>query len=376
MTGATYVRAITALVAGSVSWGCTQYKTVPGSQNTAYSSFDVNRYPVNKLVCDPFGGTPPVGYDSGLKAKLFYLPTGVARQHNVSAMIANSTASSNDLFFTSINVPTRLFSAGFPTQTGGLVKTDDGQTLTEYFALRFEGALRLGEGDGAGTYEFALLSDDGAIMSVGTGGEGAMQVLVNNDGDHPTRMGCGGTLEMNRDSRIPIKIDYYQGPRYHISVIPLWRKVEGARLTEAQCGKLGNEMYFDYNNASNPQAAYLGLIMRGWKPIGPANYVIPSTAPHNPCVEGQAPIVTEVNIAVVNESQARVTWTTDIPSTSQVLYTRVSDGVQTLTTADNTLVTNHSVVIPKPSFGQAFDVQAVSISDTLGKTISPAIRLY
>ncbi|MBK7893068.1 MAG: hypothetical protein IPJ84_20095 [Bdellovibrionales bacterium] len=100
------------------------------------SKMAVNKYPAPKTVCDPFGGTPDPRSNQGLKAELWWLGAGVSPQHNVSTMISSGTASTQNLFFSELNVPTRLFQMGFASEAGGTVQNDSGNTLIEYFALR------------------------------------------------------------------------------------------------------------------------------------------------------------------------------------------------------------------------------------------------
>jgi hypothetical protein len=355
------------------SIGCTNYKNKQAADepSNVLSPFNVNRYPLNKVVCDPMGGGTPVAYDQGLHAQLYYIKSGDPIQHDVESTITQGVKSTQDLFFSQLFVPTRLFSLGFPTETGSVVQTDDGQNLIEYFALRFKGGLRLADTDAEGTYEFALLSDDGAIWSTQVGDNG-YTTLVSNDGDHPTQMGCGGTLNMTHDSQFTMQLDYYQGPRYHIALIPMWRKVDGARQSEPLCGKNGNEMYFDYNNNSKPQPNYLALLARGWKPLTADNFKILQSDGFNPCATGTTPQISNVTIFVDHEGDMRVTWTTDIESTSQVLYTDLSTGIEQMSVSSNTMTTSHAVVINGLSVGHTYSVQAVSISADLGKAVSPA----
>ena len=355
------------------SIGCTNYKNKQAADepSNVLSPFNVNRYPLNKVVCDPMGGGAPVAYDQGLHAQLYYIKSGSPIQHDVEATINHGVKSTQDLFFSQLFVPTRLFSLGFPTETGSIVQTDDGQNLIEYFALRFKGGLRLADTDTEGTYEFALLSDDGAIWSTQVGDNG-YTTLVNNDGDHPTQMGCGGTLNMTRDSQFTMQIDYYQGPRYHIALIPLWRKVDGVRQSEPSCGKNGNEMYFDYNSNSKPQPNYLALLARGWKPLTADNFKILQDDGFNPCATGTIPKISNVTIFVDHEGDMRITWTTDIASTSQVLYTDLSTGIEQMSVSSNTMTTSHAVVLNGLLVGHTYSVQAVSISADLGKAVSPA----
>lgn len=70
------------------------------------------------------------------------------------------------------------------------------------------------DSDPEGDYQIALLADDGAVLQASDTGAG-FTTLIDNDGTHPTKMACASrTVHMSRDSRIPIKLDYYQGPRY------------------------------------------------------------------------------------------------------------------------------------------------------------------
>ncbi|MGE3385254.1 MAG: fibronectin type III domain-containing protein [Bdellovibrionales bacterium] len=344
----------------------------------AMSPFDVNKYAINKLVCDPFAAqNENTTLDGGLQASLFYLTAGQPHYKNVGDMISNGKASGKNLFFSNVDVPTRLFNVGFPLETGGVVKTDEGADLFEYFALRMTGSFGLAADEPEGLYELAMLSDDGVIWTNTT--DDANSALVSNDGDHPTRFGCGQIVDLKRDTRIASRIDYYQGPRYHIALVPMWRKVASGTMPgkDPQCGKAGNEMYFDYNNNSKPQQAYNDLLARGWKPLRAENWRLPQGTDYNPCYEdGQAPQVTELSVNYGSiEGSMVVSWQTDIPATDQVVYRNTATDVQMLTTSDNVLRTNHSITITGLQVGDIYEVQAVSISATLGRTVTPAVRV-
>lgn len=346
-------------------------------QATKSSTYDVNRFPANKTVCNPMGGgNPPADPGQGIHASLFYLSSNQPRYHTVGEMISKGTKSKQDLFFTEINVPTRLFTEGFPLQSGGNVKDDQGQNLLEYFAIRFEGIIHLGEADQEGDYQLAVLSDDGTIMSLSNNLDGSnYSIAVNNDGDHPTKMGCGPVVPMTRNTRLSMKIDYYQGPRYHIALMPLWRNVNQCSTTETLCGQSGNSLYFDPDHGSKPLSAYMQLLSRGWRPLNAANYSLSPSTDYNPCVTGTAPVIS--NLKVTNDIEtytARVTWTTDIPATDQVLLIDIDTNEQYLTTSDNVLRTSHEVVITGHIYaGHNYTIQAISVSEDLGKAISNPI---
>ena len=338
------------------------------------SSMDVNKYPITKTVCDPFGDDPDPRSNQGLTAQLWWLESGTARQSNVGAMIAKGKKSERSLFFSQLNVPTRMFDQGFANETGSTVKSDDGTTLIEYFALRFNSILKLAPQQKAAMYEFAVLSDDGAILTL-RGSDGVYRANVDNDGDHPTRLGCGITpVSMAADTELPMSLDYYQGPRYHISMIVLMREYDPNRAgnvggKDPACGVTGNETWFDPNNGSKPQKAYTDLLARGWVPLSKDNYGLPNTAMFNPCKDGEPPVITNFQILERFNDGFIVTWNTDIPATSQVITTDVA-GNQSITVSDNILRTSHQVRTTGQIANTQYKVQGVSISEDYGRSLS------
>lgn len=330
--------------------------------------YDVNRYPMNKLVCDPLGGEDvDQGLVGGLKADLYYLEDGKTFS-SVKDVIANGTVSGQFYFFSHLNVPTRLFSTGFPLQTGGVVKDNTGQELIENFALRFRTILQLSPNDEPGYYQLATLSDDGSVLRA-RNSAGVYEDIVNNDGNHPTRFGCGSVLYLDHQSEIPMVLDYAQGPRYHISVIPMWRKINGnVPPTEPSCGKTGNEIWFDYRGDGSPKSAYTDLLSRGWKPIAAGNYQLPLTAAFNPCAGGTSAQISNLELRQENY-KIIATWQTNVPATSQLRYINMDSGTDLITYSDNVLRTQHKVVTPATDPGP-YKVRAISITDSYGKAIS------
>ncbi len=337
------------------------------------STFDANMYPLNKVVCDPFDPGQP-GPNDGLVAELYYRGQNQPIWYTASEFVTQGQKSQQKLFFSSLNVPTRLFSMGFPSETGSAVKDDSGNPLNEYFALSFSSVLKLTADDEAGEYEFALLSDDGANMYV-RDAEGVYQKIVANDGDHPTRLGCGQRLTLNHESELVVKMDYYQGPRYHIAMIPMWRKVTASTANEPRCGETGNEHWFDYNDNSKPKAAYNSLLTRGWKPIHADNWNLPAYAVFNPCTPGTTPTISNFAQTANVEGFVAFSWTTNIPTTSQLLIKNMATGEEILTTSDNRLGVNHSVARHGLTSGVTYEVRAISISADFGKAISNPITV-
>lgn len=332
------------------------------------SVFDANIYPLNKVVCDPFDpGTP--GPNDGMIATLYYRGANQPRWYTVDEYIQLGQKSSKYLFFSKLDVPTRVFSLGFPSETGESIQNDQQQVLNEYFALSVSSVLKLAPQDAVGEYELALLSDDGAIMQI-RDANGVYQTVVNNDGDHPTKLGCGQRITMDRSTELVVKLNYYQGPRYHISLIPMWRKVDASTTPEPRCGQLGNNLFFDYNNNSQPQPAYNELLSRGWKPISADNWNMPGFALFNPCTQGTIPTISNLTNLANLEGAVIFQWSTDIPATTQMIYKNLRTGEEILTTADNRLRVVHTVNIIDLIQGDTYEFRAISISADYGKAIS------
>lgn len=135
---------------------------------------------------------------------------------------------------------------------------------TNTFLFASESVIQLGDTDEEGDYQFALLADDGAVMSIDRGN--GWEVWVNNNGGLAATklMGSNQRLSLLRGQRIPVRVDYYQGPRFHIALSLLWRKVASTQsLAEPRFGQSGNSLFFDFNTVpSTPMAAYHELLHR------------------------------------------------------------------------------------------------------------------
>lgn len=248
-------------------------------------------------VCEAFGGNGVRNERNGLFAKLYYMDSTDPKSVN-DFFGSKGKLVDADLYFSQLNVPTRKFDLGFVNLDGELLKNQKGDTLYEYFALRFDSNVKLTRNQRAGKYQFAVISDDGAVLKLATDanqdGSPKYETLVNNDYITPSRMACANrAIRFDESSRFPIKVDYYQGPRYHIALMVLFREIpesvdetkEPAALYESLCGRSGNGLFFDYNQVpSKPTKEFLDLLSRGWKVLEPENYVLSEEVQDNPCV--------------------------------------------------------------------------------------------
>ncbi|HEX4924650.1 MAG TPA: hypothetical protein VFV50_11210, partial [Bdellovibrionales bacterium] len=184
-------------------------------------------------------------------------------------------------------VPTRPFDRGFTTQSGSTLRTENGDTLYEYFALQLESQLKLGAQDThVGNYQLALLADDGATVHIRSAPGAAAELLIDNDDVHPTRFKVATQpVYFDRNTRKPVEIRYFQGPRYHISLIMMWRPwpANPAEVADPLDGYTSNDDFFDSTqNPPAPQARYQELLNRGWRPLNADNYLLREGL--NPCI--------------------------------------------------------------------------------------------
>lgn len=358
-----------------VAFGCTStlgssvVSQVSG-QSSGQLKVDINRYPANKLVCDPFAvdPVPTTTYENGIKGQLFYRDKGQDRFYKTTDYFEKTTPSDKTVFLSDVNVPTRIFTDGFTTPTGETLKTNGGEKLVEYFALKMTTNIILTEEDEAGEYELALVSDDGANLIIKGADTGSDEVLIANDGDHGTKMGCAArTVRFRKNVMLPVEITYYQGPLYNIANVLVWRKATEAGK-DPSCNKVGNRLYWDYKNKSEPQPEFTGMQSRGWKVLKPGNFVVAKDkGEYNPCVPAVAPVISNFEVGEVVLQAVGFQWDTDLPATSQVLLTNTKTGQEILTESDNGLRTHHVIQVDGLEPGTTYKVKAVSVGADLGR---------
>lgn len=195
-----------------------------------------------------------------------------ARQYVNQSAALNADGLQTHALVKNFFIPTRAFSAGFLNGDGDALKIND-QVLIEYFGIHFTGKLRIPENQPEGDYIFSLLSDDGAKLYI----DG--NLIVNNDLVTPTRMGCWDGYSSGNIARIrlepgvdhDLELMYFQGPRYHIALSLLWKKVSAdatqEELRDPSCGSSGNDLFFKKDAQGNEIGRYRDLQGRGWEPV-------------------------------------------------------------------------------------------------------------
>lgn len=319
-----------------------------------------------RTVCDPFN-VGNSARDRGLVANLVYLTDSQPRYSSAHDYILNGTPIQSTLYFDKLMIPTRRFDLGFVTQQGQLVLNQNSQPLYEYFGLRIESHLQLAEGEAPGWYQLSVLSDDGATLSM-KNADGSMSTLIDNDGVHATRMGCASkAVYVGTGTKIPVVLEYYQGPRYHISLVAMWRPLPAgadpnAPVSDTQCGRQGNSMYFDFNQVpSTPTATYYEMLTRGWKPLSNENYSFPAQA-SNPCATAEPIFITNFQAVQVQRTSITVSWKTNIPTTTQARIKNVATGQFWYSPLDSNLTTDHTVTFDSLSPFTLYALTAQSTS--------------
>lgn len=330
--------------------------------------------PPERTICDPFNTHSPSARDRGVVANLVWLSDehtprgGQTAPHHVSEYFELGNIVESTLYFDRIFTPTRAFDLGFFTQEGEQVLNQHNEPLYEYFALNMEGQLQLGPDEPEGDYQIAVLADDGAVLKV-SDGAGGWTTIVDNDGEHSTRMGCpSDVLHMTRNTKLPFQLQYFQGPRFHISLAVMWRLVPSGADTdipvvEAECGLSGNSRYWDSTVVpSQTKQPFYELLARNWKVLENENYYFPEQA-SNPCVPTEETLaISNFQITGVTRTSMTLNWTTNVASDSKVEYRNVVTGAVLQTLEDSTLVTNHTLTVTGLSPNTLYAFKGLSVT--------------
>lgn len=295
--------------------------TALGTPSPASTSVDSSILKIDEavgFVCSAFGSIVVPSEKSGLKTELRYLD-----QKNSSSIKDFNAIKSVDYFddqnphflkapetiyLSDVNVPTRSFTDGFTGSNGASLKDNNGNILIEYFGLKMESLLKLGPNDPEGNYELATLSDDGTVLQIKENGQ--WKTVINNDGSHSTQMGCmNHMISMTKDSRIPVRIFYNQGPRFMLANVLIWNYAGSSTTMSANgsgthvfCGRGNNFDYWNGYSKSEPGTWLQELTTEGWKIVAPVNYQLPDDEV-NPCSYSKYDVSPTITSEVVGNSQ-------------------------------------------------------------------------
>jgi len=153
----------------------------------------------NQLDWHPFLLKSRQGFGSrewillGLKGNLYFLAPGTER-----LPVFQEIEPVGSVYATSLNVPSREFSEGFPGVTSRF----------EWFAIEYTGIFLI---DIPGVYRFRLTSDDGSRLIIDK------QIIIDNDGLHSPQS-REGSVELQQGIH-SVRIEYFQGPRTRVALV-------------------------------------------------------------------------------------------------------------------------------------------------------------
>lgn len=217
------------------------------------------------VVCDPFDKKNIVDSQSGIEGRIYSSGSRLDRStcQNQSCTSRDYISQGNKinaaLFMNRIFVPTRDFTQGFDVNGSNPLTDANNNTLIEWFALDLQSSFILRDSDSEGLYQFAIISDDGATLSV------AGQDILVSEGEHAPELACASQVTaLKKGDAIPFRLTYFQGPRTQISLILLWRKVSAGQ----SLGNCGSSDGYISNADSLPSS----LANKGWKVVHPGNF--------------------------------------------------------------------------------------------------------
>lgn len=378
-----YVAAVLALT------GCLGDSSQSGSENgtNVVSEPETNILPPltapERTICDPFQTRSTTDRDRGVLASLFYRDLDQPRWYTARDYIEQGVMVESTLYFDQLFIPTRRFDTPFVTSAGEPVlyqnQNPDAppQAVYEYFGLRFESQLQLAENESEGNYQLAVLSDDGAVFYF-KNEDGTLRPFINNDGDHGTKMKCATeSISMRRGEKKPFVLEYYQGPRFHISLVLMWRPTPAADdldrpFNDIECDKQGNTRYFnpeilpDPNDPlkvpSPPTSVFYEMQARGWKVLQNSNFYFPEQA-SNPCTPSEDLLTTSLfAINRITRTSVTVSWKTNLDSFSQIEIRNLTTGTTETTTLRTVSEKDHIHSIEGLTANNLYVIRGISVT--------------
>jgi hypothetical protein len=342
----------------------------PTPTPTPTDVYGITVLPSTQFICEPFGNTNSGDAQAGLKAELAYVnPTlglDATTKNSYGAADYFSGASQfvvteTPIFLSQVNVPTQSFDKGFLLSNGSYLSDTAGNKLIEWFALKMQSILKLGDLDDEGDYEIATISDDGSRVFLAPTLDGQQTEVVKNDGAHAATMQCGSApITFSRSSRMPLTYYYNQGPRYHIANVMIWRKAVSSTTRYPLCGVTSITDYWDPNNASAPGKNWTQLQADGWKILGPDNFQLPDSQ-INPCATQNTNLITSADFtALLNgSSNLTVKFSTSANIVAKLYKVNADSSITLLQTFDqsNQIADQISLALSSLENGATYSVQ-------------------
>lgn len=335
---------------------------------------------IERAVCDPFQTNSVQNRERGLVGNLLYLMPDQPSYNRVDDYLNYAQVANVQIYLDRLFVPTRPSDRPFYMQNGNPVLSLNGEAVYKNFALRMHSQLQLAANENPGYYQLAVLSNDGAVLRV-PDGQGGFKTIVDNDGKHPSQFACASEpIYLDGSSKLPIILDYFQGDSGHLSLVTMWRPwpndpnaIDGH---DSYCGRQGNGLFFKFSeNPVDPQKHFYEMLEQNWKVLENENYYFPEQT-SNPCAPQEDKLmITSYSISGVGRDRVTLTWTTNIPSTSQGEIKIVSNGSTYTTSVDAGLVQYHSLTITGLSPNTLYSVKAIS-STPGGQSVSSDERAF
>jgi hypothetical protein len=222
------------------------------------------------LICNPLGGgatggsgpgNGPIEPPSVPQARLgliAQLYEGQNQWNNIDKYFSHGYKHQENIYFSNFNVPTRSFDEGFGYGPDDYLKNRHGEKLIEWFAIEAKGNITLPESESAGSYHLATLSDDGIRIKV------SGEIILNNPNTHGATLDCASKLiVLNKGEEKPFELAYFQGPRFHIALITMIKKIDDPQA-------------FKKSSACSTGQSYQKLIDEGYKVVSPSWYTLPA----------------------------------------------------------------------------------------------------
>lgn len=333
-----------------------------------------------RMICDPFQTNSTQNRERGLVGGMTYLASGQASYTTAADYLEHGNIVDATIYLDRLFVPTRPNDRPFYTSDGSMITAADGSTVYKNFGVRMGSQLQLAANENPGYYQLAVMSSDGAVLKL-QDQNGELKTIVNNDGQHPTHFECATEpVYLDHNSKIPMVLDYFQGDGDHITLITMWRPwpSDPSKVSDhaSYCGRRGNGLFFNFSqNPVEPKKAFYEMLEQKWKVLENENYVFPEQV-YNPCAPPEQTLaITAYSISGVARDRVTLTWTTNIPSTSQGSTKNVNSGASTTTAVDSNLVEYHSVTITGLSANTLYSVKAISTTPS-GQSVMSDERAF